>query len=188
MIACCTYNEVLPPIIFSPADRAAMSQSGINHKMLIKYIQDMLAQACGALDRYPLYFLYLVLDRASIHNEEKILEAFHDNGCQELVEVWKMPSKAAKRMSPLDNALFHHWKERIRHGEQITKTTSSQEWLTNGIIRLPHSFVHSIVIVDCCAGMICILIVLNLWCICIAAKHVCHINTILSHCYRPGKK
>jgi DDE superfamily endonuclease len=138
MIACCTYNEVLPPIIFSPADRAAMSQSGINHKMLIKYIQDMLAQACGALDRYP---LYLVLDRAKIHNKEKILEAFHDNGCQELVEVWKMPTKAAKRMSPLDNALFHHWKESIRHGEQITKsnivTRMADEWndLPSSLIR-----------------------------------------------------
>ena len=64
--------------------------------MFIKYIQDILAQACGALDRYP---LYLVLDKASIHNEEKILEAFHDNGCQELVEVWKMPAKAAKGSS-----------------------------------------------------------------------------------------
>src|SRR5271155_413957 len=82
-----------------------------------KYIQDILAQACGALDRYP---LYLVLDRSSIHNEEKILEAFHDNGCQELVEMWKMPPEAGKRMSPLNNALFHHWKERISNGEQIT--------------------------------------------------------------------
>jgi hypothetical protein len=138
MIACYTSIEVLPPIIFSPEDRAALGQSGINHKMLIKYIQDILAQACGALNRYP---LYLVLDRASIHNEEKILEAFHDNGCQELVEVWKMPTKAAKRMSPLDNALFHHWKERIRNGVQITKnnivTRMADEWnnLPSSLIR-----------------------------------------------------
>ena len=138
MIACCPSTQVLPPIIFSPEDRAALGQSGINHKMLIKYIQDILAQACGALNRYP---LYLVLDRASIHNEEKILEAFHDNGCQELVKVWKMPTKAAKRMSPLDNALFHHWKERIRNGEQITKnnivTRMADEWnnLPSSLIR-----------------------------------------------------
>jgi hypothetical protein len=138
MIACCASTQVLPSIIFSPEDRAALGQSGINHKMLIKYIQDILAQACGALDRYP---LYLVLDRASIHNEEKILEAFHDNGCQELVDVWKMPTKAAKRMSPLDNALFHHWKERIRNGKQITKnnivTRMADEWnnLPSSLIR-----------------------------------------------------
>ena len=97
MIACCTHMELFPPTIFSPDERAALGVRGITQKMFIKYIQDILAQACGALDRYP---LYLVLDKASIHNEEKILEAFHDNGCQELVEVWKMPTKAGEDVSP----------------------------------------------------------------------------------------
>ena len=45
MIACCTSTEVLPPIIFSPEDRAALGQSGINHKMLIKYIQGILSSS-----------------------------------------------------------------------------------------------------------------------------------------------
>ena len=76
--------ELFPSTIFSPDERAALGVRGITQKMFIKYIQDILAQACGSLDRYP---LYLVLDKASIHNEEKILETFHDNGCQELVEV-----------------------------------------------------------------------------------------------------
>jgi hypothetical protein len=68
--------ELFPSTIFSPDERAALGVRGITQKMFIKYIQDILAQACGALDRYP---LYLVLDKASIHNEQKILEAFHDN-------------------------------------------------------------------------------------------------------------
>jgi len=76
MIAACTHMELFPPTIFSPEERAALGVKGITQKMFIKYIQDVLAQACGALDRYP---LYLVLDKASIHNEQKILEAFHDN-------------------------------------------------------------------------------------------------------------
>jgi hypothetical protein len=129
MIACCTHTQVFPPIISSPAERADLGTRGVSGQMFIKYIQDLLAQACGALDRYP---LYLVLDKASIHNEKSILEAFHENGCQDLVEVWKMPTKAAKRMSPLDNALFHHWKDRIRNGEQITDKNvvqrMSDEW------------------------------------------------------------
>ena len=54
------------------------------------------------------------------------------------------------------------------------KTTSSQEWLMNGIICLHGSFAHSIVIVGSYAGMICILIVLNLLFINTAAKHVCY--------------
>ena len=129
MTACCTHMELFPSTIFSPDKRAALGVRGVTQKMFIKYIQDILAQACGSLDRYP---LYLVLDKASIHNEEKILEAFHDNGCQELVEVWKMPTKAGKRMSPLDNALLHHWKERIRGLGKVSKDNAiqrmSDEW------------------------------------------------------------
>ena len=129
MIACCTGNEVLPPIIFSPDERKQINVKGINTKMLVKYIQDILAQACGALDRYP---LYLVLDKATCHSKDKILEVFHDNGCQSLVDIWYMPTQAAKRMSPLDNSIFHDWKERVRKRYPITQDNILQlmadEW------------------------------------------------------------
>lgn len=129
MIACCTGAELLPPIVYSPTARSEAGAKGINTKMLITYIQTLLAQAVGALDRFP---MYLVLDKASCHNERQIVEAFHDNGCQELVEVWKMPTKAAKRMSPLDNALFHDWKQRVRNRGPIHESNIEQlmadEW------------------------------------------------------------
>ena len=99
MIACCSYDRVFPPKIFSPTDRGEEGVKGINTAMLISYIQDILAQAVGAMDVYP---VILVLDRSRIHGEEKIIEAFHDWGCQELKQVIKMPTQAAKRMSPLD--------------------------------------------------------------------------------------
>jgi hypothetical protein len=129
MIACCTGQEVLPPIIFSPSDREMIRTRGVNTKMLIKYIQDILAQACGALDRWP---LILVLDKASIHNEAEIMEAFRDNGCQDLAFIMKMPTQAGKRMSPVDNSLFHEWKERVRTHNPLTDRNivqiMSDEW------------------------------------------------------------
>jgi hypothetical protein len=72
--------------------------------MLIKCIQRTLAQVRGALNRYP---LFLVLDRSLIHNKPNILDNFHDNGCQELAEVWKMLTKAAKRIQPLDTPSYY---------------------------------------------------------------------------------
>ena len=48
------------------------------------------------------------------------IEAFHDNGCQELVICGGCQPKQQSECHRLDNALFHHWKERIRNGEQIT--------------------------------------------------------------------
>jgi hypothetical protein len=47
-------------MIYTPNERTSMNVKGINKKMLIKYIQDILAQAVGATDLYP---IYLVIDR-----------------------------------------------------------------------------------------------------------------------------
>jgi hypothetical protein len=73
MIACCSGKTVLLPVIYSPKER----QRGIDTAMLLEHIRQLLAQAAGALDQYP---LLLVLDRASIHHEDKILQEFHDWG------------------------------------------------------------------------------------------------------------
>jgi hypothetical protein len=119
MIACCSGKSVLPPIIYAPKER----QKGVNTAMLLSHIRDLLAQAAGALDQYP---LLLVLDRATIHNEEQIMQEFHDWGCQELVEVIKMPTAAAKRLSPLDNSLFNLWRQRVLDGPPLTKHSIKQ--------------------------------------------------------------
>jgi transposase len=119
MIACCTSKEVLPPMIYSPAERGR----GVDTEMLLQYIRNLLAQAAGALDRYP---LLLLLDKATIHNEGKIIETFHDWGCQELVEIIKMPTAAAKRLSPLDNSLFNVWRQRVLRGPPLTRSNIKQ--------------------------------------------------------------
>jgi hypothetical protein len=128
MIACCNQSQVFPPIVFTPKERADAGVKGINKKMLVKYIQDTLAQALGAVDKYP---LILVLDKASIHKRD-LLQEFHDMGCQDVQDIWLMPTQAAKRMSLLDNSLFHDWKERIRKRAPITKDNIEQlmndEW------------------------------------------------------------
>jgi hypothetical protein len=119
MIACCTSKEVLPPMIYAPSERGR----GVDMELLLQYIRNLLAQAAGALDRYP---LYLLLDKSTIHNEGKIIETFHDWGCQELVEIIKMPTAAAKRLSPLDNSLFNVWRQRVLSGPPLTKANIRQ--------------------------------------------------------------
>ena len=125
MIACCTSKETLPPMIYAPNER----RKGITTEMLINYIRDFLAQSVGALDRYP---LTLALDRASIHNTTEMLQAFHDWGCQELVEIVKLPTSSSIRLSPLDNSLFHDWKELVRNHSPLTseniRRIMSDEW------------------------------------------------------------
>lgn len=119
MIASCSSTTALPPIIYSPKERS----KGVDTSMLLEHIRNLLAQAAGALNVYP---LYLVVDKATIHNEEKILQEFHDWGCQELVQVLKMPTASAKRLSPLDNSLFNLWTQRVFDGPPLTKQNIKQ--------------------------------------------------------------
>lgn len=119
MIACCSGTRVLPPIIYAPKERG----KGVNQDMLLQYIRNLLAQAAGALDQYP---LLLVLDRATIHSEEKIMQEFHDWGCQELTEVIRLPTASAKRLSPLDNSLFNLWRQRVLAHGPLTKSNIKQ--------------------------------------------------------------
>ena len=129
MIACCSGERVFPPIIFSPEDRRGMDVRGIRKWMLLQYIDNVLAQAVGALDLFP---LTLVMERSNIHNTGDILQAFHDRGCQDLQTVYLMPAYSAKRLSPLDNSLFHQWKNAVRKHPIITKSNIEQimsdEW------------------------------------------------------------
>lgn len=122
MIACCSGQRVLPPIIYSPNER----ESGITQHMLLEYVRNLLAQSAGALNTYP---LVLIVDRAGIHNEDKIKEEFHDWGCQELTQVIKMPSAAAKRLSPLDNSLFNLWRHRVLESGPLIRTNIKKKMI-----------------------------------------------------------
>jgi hypothetical protein len=117
MIACCTGSEVLPPVIYTPQDRARRGVKGITSAMVVEYIDNILAQAVRALDRYP---MYLVCDNSSAHNKQAMLDAFRDRGCGELVDIVFMPAMGAKRLSPLDNGIFGLWKQKCRQHTLIT--------------------------------------------------------------------
>jgi hypothetical protein len=119
MIACCSGKEVLPPIIYAPSERG----KGVSKRMLLQYVQDLLAQSAGSLSPPP---SCLIVDRASIHSEADILQEFHDWGCPEMKEVIRMPAEAAKRLSPLDNALFNIWRHRVLISPKLTRGNIQQ--------------------------------------------------------------
>ena len=119
MIAACTGKEVLLPAVYAPSERRA----GITTAVLLRFIDNLLAQQLRALDRYP---LLLLLDRASIHSEQQIMEALQNRGCGEVTEIIKLPAASAKRLSPLDNALFNVWKQRVLDGPPLTRRNIKQ--------------------------------------------------------------
>jgi hypothetical protein len=128
MIACINGEQVFAPCIYTPKDRADAGVKGINTEMLIDYILSTLGQETWALDRAP---LTLVIDRARIHNIEAMMDAFRERGGH-VTDIKLMPTKGAKRMSPLDNALFHDWKQAVRQRGPLTLHNMEQvmadEW------------------------------------------------------------
>jgi len=127
MIGVCTGKEMLPSIVYSPADRVSRGVDGIRSWMVNDYIEDILARAISALDRYP---MYLIVDRASAHNKDKMLEAFQNSGCEEIVEVKYMPTKSAKRLSPLDNVIWHEWKDKVRQHSPLNSSNIVSHMMT----------------------------------------------------------
>jgi hypothetical protein len=125
MIACVSGTTTLPPIIYAPNER----ERGVTRRMLHDYIHDLLGQAAGALEVYP---LILLVDKATIHSEAELLQEFHDNACQDLTEVIRIPTASAKRLSPLDNSLFNVWRQRCLAGGPLTlcniKQRMSDAW------------------------------------------------------------
>lgn len=111
MIACTSFTHTLPPIIYTPEDRHDWGSDGVNWRMFEQYIIDTLAPAVASIDLYP---LTLVVDKANIHTPAKIKQALIDGGCQNVANIIILPTQAGKRMSPLDNALFHTWKTRVK--------------------------------------------------------------------------
>lgn len=144
MIAACNGSRTFPPIIFSPSDRTERGVKGINRKMLEQYIQSVLAQQLEALDLYP---LTLVLDRASIHARD-LLQEFEDMSCGCVTEILFMPPQGAKRMSPLDNSLFHDWKEAVRKRGPISAANIQQlmndEWANISAEKIRAQYRHSL--------------------------------------------
>lgn len=124
MIAACTSDRVLLPKIFTPKERKGADVKGINGAMLQQFIDDSLAQAVEGLDRYP---LLLFLDRAPIHlNTDSLLQTFRDRSSESIKEIQLLPPNAAKRVSPLDNSLFHDWKQECRKHSPLTPDNIEQ--------------------------------------------------------------
>lgn len=122
-LMCCNSERIFPPVIWSPEDRKRLNVDGVTSGMVENAIENLLAQAIGSVDDYP---LYIVLDNSPAHNKQRMLEAFHMNGAQNVVDVVFMPANAAHRLSPLDNSLFSVWKRKCRKRSVISKSNIVQ--------------------------------------------------------------
>jgi hypothetical protein len=111
--------------------------------MLIDYIETVLCPSINVLDQCP---IYLVFDKSNIHNVSKVEQALRNHECTKSVKVLFIPTQAAKRINPLDNTLFHEWKERMRQHSLLTEetliTTMINEWYNTEAKNIKHHYDH----------------------------------------------
>jgi hypothetical protein len=106
----------LPMRILTPQEREISDQKGINQELFLDYIADDLVPA---LSNYPRRDWYFITDRAAIHNMKEIQDELKalDNS-HTMKHVLLLPTNTAKYVSPLDNSLWHLWKDRVRKEER----------------------------------------------------------------------
>lgn len=111
MFACVHISKTLPARTFTTLERSELGVKGLNTSMLLEYIRDDLGPAVRELGQSS---CVLVLDKAPIHKcAKKIIDTFRECGAT-IERLIYYPTAGAKRLSPLDNSLFHRWKECVR--------------------------------------------------------------------------
>lgn len=128
MFACIHPSKPLPVQTVTPDERREAGEKGLTIRRFMLYISEVLGPAVAELGEAS---YVLILDNATIHNEAKIKVAFSEAGV-EIQQVLYLPTISAKRLSPLDNALFHDWKQAVRKHSPLSIESlpdiMAQEW------------------------------------------------------------
>lgn len=92
-------------------DRNRWKINGVRQSVINQWITNTLASAINRLHNDN---IYLVCDKSSAHNAESMVRALQAGECESVKKVLFMLTGSAKYLSPLDNPLWHGFKEDIR--------------------------------------------------------------------------
>ncbi|UJR18616.1 hypothetical protein I4U23_005524 [Adineta vaga] len=103
----------------TPEDRNYRKIKGVRQEIISEWITDTLAPAINQLQ---IDNIYLICDRSTSHNGVNMMEALRAGRCTSVKEIIHMPTASAKYLSPLDNPLWHSFRESIRNQHPLSPT------------------------------------------------------------------
>jgi hypothetical protein len=106
-------------MILTPTDRKTRKVDGVRKEIVNEWIINTLSPA---INRLRINNIYLTCDKSRAHNRRDMIEALKAGKCKSVVDVCNMPTASAKYVSPLDNPIWHKYKEVIRNQYPITTT------------------------------------------------------------------
>ncbi|CAF1123408.1 unnamed protein product [Rotaria sordida] len=113
-------SQAIVCMTLTPADRRNKDIKGVRKEVLNEWIIKSLAPA---INRLHIDGMHLICDRSRTHNKANMMKALRNSKCKSVIDIHYMPTASAKYISPLDNPLWHSFREVIR--KQHPLTTSS---------------------------------------------------------------
>jgi hypothetical protein len=123
-IGAITATELFPPLVLTPKDRKAHGSKGVTQAIFGDFVAHELAPALNASDEQS---FTLVLDASRAHNVAGIEQALDNAGCDKVDHIMILPKETAKKVSPLDNALWKDLKKKVRDAGKNRKVDAA--WL-----------------------------------------------------------
>jgi len=110
-------SQAIACMTLTPTDRKNRDIDGVRKEIVNEWIRKKLAPA---INRLCIENFYLICDKSRAHNKRNIIEALKAGKCQSVIDVCYMPTASAKYVSPLDNPIWHSFREAIRSQHPLT--------------------------------------------------------------------
>ncbi|CAF4054813.1 unnamed protein product [Rotaria sordida] len=113
-------SQAIACMTLTPVDRRNKDIKGVRKEVVNEWIMKSLVPA---INRLHIDSMHLICDRSRTHNKANMMKALKNGKCKSVIDIHYMPTASAKYISPLDNPLWHSFREVIR--KQHPLTTSS---------------------------------------------------------------
>jgi hypothetical protein len=120
VMGACVGDHVLDLDVLTPDQRKKAGVKGYTKARVLKWFRETLALNIQALHREG---IVVVVDKALSMKPDEAKGALVAGGCSEDVQVWVMETNIAKHCSPLDNAIWHEWKDMVRNEQPINESS-----------------------------------------------------------------
>ncbi len=103
----------------TPEDRKSRQVKGVRQMVINQWITDTLAPAINQLH---IDNVYLICEKINAHSDEGMMHALRADKCRSVKKILYIPTASAKYLSPLDNPLWHNFREVIRAEHPLSTT------------------------------------------------------------------
>lgn len=120
VMGACVGDRVLDLDVLTPQARQRAGVKGYNKGRVLSWFRHTLSLNIQALHRDG---MVVVVDKALKMKPEQVKEALVAGGCNDDLQVWVMETGIAKHCSPLDNSIWHEWKDKVRAQAPVSETS-----------------------------------------------------------------